>query len=171
MRKILELDWNEQFHGNIPNAFLQELSSHGIADRRLLKERWLDELDTCEILIFDHLCLILQAYCLIFPIHSQDKEESTECSEKYLIPCKWPTSVVSKEEYALYDFKVTFDFKKFLPSEVYYRLVCWLLMSAEREDNENVFSQKESIIHDVKDCDWRIEHKATEHVLEVSMKG
>ena len=174
MRKIVELDWIEEFHDDIQNAFLQELSCQGIADRHLLKERWSDELETCEILSFSHLCLILQAYCLIFPIHSQDKvKESAECSEKYLIPCKFPlrpTSVVSEEEYALYDFKVTFDFEKFLPSEVYHRLVCCLLMSAEREDN-NVFSQEESIIHDVRDCDWRVEHKATEHVLEVSMKG
>jgi len=158
----VELDWNEDYEG-IKNTSIQELIKKGIADKHLLEKRWSEELDILnerwsdELNTFDlsHLCLILQAYCLIFPIHSQDKEnESVKCSAKYLIPCKLPDRrdgpAISEEEFAFYDFKVIFDFKKFLPSEVYHRFICWLLMLAKREDDKNSFTQRHTLVVSMK---------------------
>ena len=179
MRKIVELDYSKDREGVRP-ASLQDLSVYGIADKHLLEKCWKQELEACGNLKLNHLCFVLQAYCLIFPIESKSPEEqpgqseSTDCSQRYLIPCKLPLTVdVSRlsDDYSLFDFKIYFDFEKFLPAEVYHRFVCRLIMLADREDSKNVFTQAECIIHHVKGWDWWVEHKALSHTLEISIKG
>ena len=175
----MDLDHNKEYEGIKP-ASLQDLGVYGIADKHLLEKRWKEELEACGNLKLNHLCFILQSYCLIFPIESKSSEEqpgqseATDCSQRYLIPCKFPLTVDASrlsDDNNLFDFKIYFDFEKFLPAEVYHRFVCRLIMLADREDSKNVFTRAECIIHHVKGWDWRVEHKALGHALEISIKG
>lgn len=176
MRKVIELDHSKAYEGITP-ASLQQLGEFGIADKHLLEKCWNEELKACGNLKLDHLCYMLQSYCLIFPIVSPERQLDKlefEDSQRYLIPCKLPNELdLSKyaEDFKLFDFKVYFNFDNFLPAEIYHRFVCRLIMIAKRNDRKNIFTKKESIIHDAKSWDWWVEYKASIHNLEVSIKG
>lgn len=78
-----------------------------------------------------HLVLILQAYCLLYPVqsiamHGRDTAETDSQQsvvQKYIIPCKLPdNNKISKFTKNYRSFYV--DFCQFLPDEIYHRLMC-----------------------------------------------
>ncbi len=169
MKKIVELD-HEINYDNILPISLKSLGDFGIADKKLLQERWKE--DVTEKVKLDNICSIMQAYCLLIPIVIQCKDapESAENIEKYLIPCKIPDIAMS-EDAEHFDFSVFFDFDKFLPVVVYHRLISRLVLLACDSKEKHCFSKSECIIREVDGLEWWIKFKSTSYCLEISLKG
>ncbi len=170
MKKIVELNHKINYDNIFPSS-LKSLGDLGIADKHLLQERWKEEVT--EKVKLDHICSIMQAYCLLIPIAVQCKDapESAENNiEKYLIPCKIPDIAMS-EDAEHFDFSVLFDFDKFLPVVVYHRLISRLVLLARDSRQKHCFSKSECIIREVDDLEWWIKFKSPSYCLEISLKG
>ena len=89
------------------------------------------------------LCLIFQAYCLIFPVQCEGVSAAGQPeSQKFNVPCKLPFTIQDDDDvYKLSESYATFffDFYDFLPDEIYHRLIClaWKNSKTVREQ-ENV---------------------------------
>ena len=161
----------------------------GVADHDALQKCW--KKFTCQndnaAASFRHLCLILQAYCLIYPIlipieeipscHEAvpKKSRSSDCAREYLIPCKLPElSEELKNSNKLCPdlpwFSMHFNFRGFLPAEIYHQLVCLLLASTETDSSEpNFFTSTVCVLYDIKDSNWKIEYERDFHRLIVGI--
>lgn len=201
MKEIMKLDSDEDNPG-IKNSFVLNLEKSGVADKKLLKTCWEKYLSHSPgKMELRHVCLVLQAYCLIYPIahrkagpvqsascvgHSEAEPEQVDnggtlakVEKKYLIPCKlpqdYPKECLDAMESRHSWFSFYFDFDGFLPAEIYHRLVCKLLQlvdpDAKRSKRPSCFSKTECIINDVEKKDWKVRHKESDHVLEVSVIG
>lgn len=104
------------------------LLNKGMAKQSFLKSLWIDYLSdqVSQERSFQQLCLFLQAFCLIIPASSVNITTSQE--SLYLIPCKLqridepPESPPNIEECI----KFYFDFKGYLPAEIFHRFFCLL---------------------------------------------
>ena len=179
----------------LPNTQIDTFDTKGVADLNLLKVCWKkftnqndNGVTSIEI---RHLCLILRAYCLIFPIRSSILAEKTADSEsnspdlevahaeetsevKYFIPCKLPELTKEDLHSDLPWFSMHFDFCGFLPAEIYHRLVCLLLDTAETDSSPDpqetdVFTSTVCLLHNVKDCHWKVEYERNSHKLFVAV--
>ena len=149
----------------------------GRADYNTLQKCWEDFTSQGAIYIsFKQLCLIFQAYCIIFPIDDNKVE--------YLIPSMFPelTEKLKKEKNEKFEricFYMYFDFKGFLPAQIYYQLVCLLFRGAKIGSPENIFTSTVCVLDDVKphrqwiakdeDCHWKVEYKRDTHKLIVGV--
>lgn len=125
MREVVELDPKGSIPGHDRDQ-VRDLEKHGVASIKLLNSCW------CNIGSPDvnsqHLSLICQAFCLIFPDQS---------GSKYVIPCKLPDkfsegklcSRMSNSRNAILFY---FDFCKFLPDVIYHRLICLMVSKCSR---------------------------------------
>ena len=192
MKVIMELSKSKSKSKKLANTQIDTLNTRGVADLNVLKECWEDF--TNQSIEIHHMCLILQAYCLIYPIflteeyaminsstsasHSQENLDSSNCVEKYLIPCKLPELSEEVEQNLRPDlpwFSMYFDFSSFLPAEIYHRLVCLLLASEtdsqgpRRPPLTNVFTSTMCVLYKVKDLHWKVEYKRNCHKLIISV--
>ena len=131
-------------YGSAHNAEdIRQLLNHGLAKKSFLKSLWIDYLERSnqetQERSFDQLCLFLQAFCLIIPASSVNITTSQEFL--YLIPCKLqgkdelPESPPDIEEWV----KFYFDFKGYLPAEIFHRLFCLLARDSTDSTHENTF--------------------------------
>lgn len=74
MKIVMELEVGE---GQIPNTDVEELNDKGMTKSSILWECW-NKLCKDEV-SFYRLCLILQSFCLIFPVSSRDSQP-VQCS-------------------------------------------------------------------------------------------
>ena len=159
----------------------------GVADEDALLKCWMKFIsqDDNPAERFKHLCLILQAYCLIYPIPEEAASychepvlKKARCVRKYLIPCKLPElseelKNSKKLRPELSWFSMDFNFRKFLPAEIYYQLVCFLLTSSETDsppDQEpNFFTSTVCVLYNIKDSHWKIEYERDSHRLIIAI--
>ena len=175
MKIVMELkDGDPRFSGED----LVDLKETGIASATLLRDSWKDYLDTD--VSFEKLCLMLQAYCLIFPIRdvagspnqlqSDDHEALPRFAQeadttKFLVPSMLPD--VKLEDFSCYNYTFYFDFQEFLPAEVFHRFVCLMLARQSPEDPQ--LSANCCQFYEVEGSDWQLEKVETGHVLPVSV--
>ena len=151
MKPIVELtrmDNNDQ----LEYTQLQCLDSNGEADYEVFEACW----KGLSCISVDHLCLIFQAYGLIYPVeHSADIPRNNN----YIIPCKLPEDIDNSDVYegSLWT-TFYFDFFGFLPNEIYYQLMCLALSNCKAQCSiQNWYSKRKCFFVDLKDTNWIIE--------------
>ena len=159
-----------------------KLDDTGIASESLLREKWADFYSESESgPSFHQLCLILQAYCLIFPLKGCQSQTlpalssaNGQTTKSFLVPSKMPEK--AKEDKVDSDVPwivFYFDFEKFLPEDIYHRLICIMLASADDHTSEELmpkFSKSWSCFYDIDESHWRFEYQRKLHRLKVSIQ-
>ena len=178
MKVIMELSLEKNEEG-VPQSKLLTLTEDGIADIDLLKECWkqyLPKSDSPSAITVHHLCLILQAYCLIYPVPLPKK--ATDCSlssgnmasedvvQQFIIPCKLPKDLDDKkcEMDPNYCCTFYFDFEGFLPEEIYHRLI--FLVPKTDTPSECCYSNKRCTLW-LMDTKWVFEIEKEKHRLKI----
>lgn len=152
MKGIMKLDTMKKVPGT-KSEEISDLEVHGDADLKLLKCCWKNESISLSDDEMRHLCLVLQAYCLIYPLKSTATAGSTDscnAQTKYIIPCKLPdpSKIDMKEHMWICKCVVFyFDFKKFLPNEIYHRLICLASSKAKPKRDRCCYSSKKCIFY------------------------
>ena len=187
MGAIVELDPSDpDFHGDRKPAM--KLTKAGIASKELLMEVWGDILaDTADRnRSFDHLCTILKAYCLIYPLkestvrsledHSSTSESLETLSVRhFLVPCMLPDAErIKGRDDNHWDWIIFyFDFESFLPEELYHRLLCQLIAEFQRTNSNSLtppqFSKRFCRFNNIYDCNWKVELLRDVHRLKISV--
>ena len=220
MKQVMEL---KNGTGVIPNMDMNELEENGIAKVEVLEKCWTELCEEGQEFNFKLLLLLLQSFCLIFPIAQsipippqksqaspnvavssqlpaaassmslsdspatslpeyqqsaqQDDQtskitiriqsEASSASERvaiYLIPSMLPDDQPSDEQSAGYKKAFYFDFKDFLPNEVYHRLLC-LMLRDQPAKKDSILNANYFKVCGVHGCNWLIKRKDTK--LEV----
>lgn len=150
MKVVMELKTTRKIPG-LPSSLINELVRNGIADLKLLEHCWKDSI-TPDVKIY-HLCLMLQANCLIYPVQST----SGNLVQKYIIPSKLPATIdMDKHSWVSGCATFYFDFKKFLPNEIYHKLIC-LASSEAKPPNSNHFSSERCVFYELLGTNWVME--------------
>ena len=177
MRAVMELH-PSVFHGDRKLAV--RLNKEGVASKELLMEIWhefLPDSDDCSQ-SFHHLCSILKAYCLIYPLKENTVPNSESKSEElpspsissnfdsqserqlvtntklFLIPCMLPESTKRKDDSHLNWITFYFDFEKYLPEVLYHRFICQLIADCHTSPQ---CSKSWSRFNNIFGCNWKIE--------------
>ena len=109
MKDIVELKTDHGFKEQLLNHTQIQQLRDGFADFSVFKIFWKRYVDGSPLVItMRHLCLIFQAYCLIYPVHSVNACGRTD-EQKYIIPCKLPDKINGEHAY-LQDNKKLFNF-------------------------------------------------------------
>ncbi len=124
------------------------------------------------------LSVILQAFCLIYPTSGNDSQaDSASCHSEsptnkcFVIPSMLPE--LQDEELAqrsLPWMEFYFDFEKFLPVEVYHRLVCMLMAAAQKRRGKIRVSRFLCCFDGVHDCKWKVELEDLQHRMKISIR-
>ena len=180
MRNVMELQTGKG--SKLANYEILEVEKTGCAKLSLLRKCCWNELNDDD---FANLILMLQSFCLIFPLpsseappsfgssstsilstqdkahahHSQSEEQTSLMLDTlYLIPSKLHTDV--DQPCGNYKFSFVFDFGGFLPEQVYHRLLCLML----KRQSETVgfklkgeFTAQYFKIKGVEKCNWMIQ--------------
>ncbi len=190
MQVIMELT-SEMDYKHLEGSQVGNLERTGIASLEILETRWKKFLPSSPSDIeLRHLCLILQAYCLIYPhhdVHGADTTDTTDTSDstsatsgsdggsqkkkedkKYIIPCKLPEDFQdpnwpNKETCTFY-----FDFEQFLPVEIYHKLICLASTSAKPPyPYKNKYSYKKCSFYGLEKAHWVMEIDPYAHRLKI----
>ena len=156
---------------------VQTLEDEGIADVEVLNECWKKFVSvpgSPPDIEIRHLCLILQAYCLIYPVQSTLAEcqdptppsqspasisvSKKEKVQKYIIPCKLPDDLPECQVKKITNCRWTtffFEFEYFLPDEVYHRILCLASSEAKPPRKKcNVYSNKRCLYYGLFETNW-----------------
>ncbi len=188
MRAVVELD-SENYSGDRTPAVT--LVDDGIASKELLMEIWAEFLSDTDDRdqLFHHLCTILKAYCLIYPLkknaipnledrteeapspsdsssHSESERQPVAINKVFLIPCMLPENVERKDDRHLNWITFFFDFENFLPEVLYHRFLCQLLANCHTSPQ---CSKSWSRFNKIHGCNWKIELKRDVHRLKISV--
>ena len=191
MRAVVELNTGD-FPGD--RKLAARLKKEGIASDELLLTIWNEFLPRTDNRdqSFHHLCTILKAYCLVYPLkectvpNSEDNTEepssqsisSSESPAKqmkteklFLIPCMLPESATGDDHLSWITFY--FDFEKFLPEVVYHRFVCQLIAEFQKTDSKlrsrPQFSKSLCRLYNINECNWKVELLRDDHRLKISV--
>ena len=179
MKIIMELGRTSQGDRRL----IIKLHDTGIASEGLLREKWADFCSESESggPSFHQLCLILQAYCLIFPlkgfqpqIEAAPLSANGQTTKSFLVPSKMPEK--AEEDKVGSDVpwvEFYFDFEKFLPEVIYHQLICIMLACAGDHTSEEVmprFSKSWSCFYDIEESHWKFEYQRKLHRLKVSIQ-
>ena len=169
MKIVMELKHGDR---RFPGKDLVALKKTGIASSALLQTSWKDHFP------FKKLCLMLQAYCLIFPIRdmagspnqSQSDDHEADITE-FLVPSMLPD--LKLEDISCCNYTFYFDFRGFLPAEVFHRFVCLMLARMSPTCKDTKQKRKLSAnccqFYEVEGSHWQLEKVETGHVLQVSV--
>lgn len=179
MKIIMEL--NRKSEGD--RRLIIKLDDTGVASEELLRQKWANFYSESERgPSFHQLCLILQSYCLIFPLKGflsptepvLDSSATGQITKSFLVPSKMPENAEEDEIDSDVPWVVFyFDFEKFLPEVIYHRLICIMLANADDCPTEEVkpkFSQSWSCFYDIEESHWKFEHQRKLHRLKVSIQ-
>ena len=163
MRVVVELG-SKTAAESISNCQVLKFKRDCIADFDVFTACWKDSLPKGSTITLHQLCLIFQAYCLIFPVQCESMHSAGQAeSRKFIIPCKLPFTIKDDYVYKLSESFVTFyfDFNDFLPDEVYHRLICLAWKDSENEQGKliNRLSKRSSFFVNLKNTNWLIEHE------------
>ena len=155
MRIVMELKMGRGC--TFTNQEKKYLEETGRAKLSLLRKCWQDYRDD-----FDNLILMLQSFCLVFPLPAPTAKLDTPTTDtEYLIPSKLCLKKFHECHVRNFNFSFEFDFGGFLPEEVYHRLLCLMLKQVPGGSNqlEGKFTAKYFKIYDVKNCNWVVQMK------------
>ena len=192
MRTVLELKLHVGTGSSMTNAEMLEFKKTATADASLLRKCW--EEFTDEVHVFRQLCLMLQSFCLIFPLPQSESQppersSSTPASSQsaeqgsgtqqinrsqsegqppskpvttYLIPSMLPELPCPTDESLKksYDFSFSFDFRGFLPVEVYHRLLCLMMRDQKKEKtrkSKDMFTAEFFQVKCIQECNWMVQ--------------
>ena len=151
MKVIMELKTTRKEPG-VPSSLINELEMNGIADLKLLEHCWKKFVASPDVEM-RHLCLMLQANCLIYPV----QPTSGNSVQKYIIPSKLPHDIdMSKYSWVSGCATFYFDFRKFLPDEIYHKLIC-LASSEAKSPDSNCYSSKCCVFYNLSGTNWVME--------------
>lgn len=145
---------------------------HGEVSLDVLKKLWGDSengIPETKTVDPEKLAIVLQAYCLIHSCNSETSD--TKC---FITPSMLPSDLSNDKKQKLehsdwIDFY--FDFEKFLPVEVFHRLVCMLMAEVHKSDFHKCnLSQSLCSFPRICHCIWKVELKNLEHKIKVSVK-
>ncbi len=173
MRGIVEA---EDCDGIASEHFLH-LDSSGVASMELLKNYLMKFISGSSDISLDNLLLILRSYCLIFPLQPEPKalsspEGTDGAHAEYSVPCKLPDDLDDKDVDILEEKCCVFyfDFCRFLPDEIYHRLMC--LASAKSKPQRrkpNIFSKRRCVFHSLFGTYWIMEAEREMHRLKFTV--
>ena len=171
MKRVMELPKADQKYNE---KDLRDLKRTGIANMSLLKECWKGCYDEApnSMCSFSQLCLILQAYCLVFPLQPQTAQQLSSQSPrdvKFLIPSMLPSEAVSKCNYLAREKAFYFDFHGFLPAQIFYHLIC-LLTKSQRETQLPKFSATQCIFDNIEGRRYQLDMEPDCHRLKISVR-
>ena len=189
MRAVVELDPGGYCRDRQPAV---ELSNKGVASKELLVDIWdeflpdTDDKDQS----FHHLCTILKAYCLIYPLkestvpnlevkseeppspsvssnsESRSVRQAVAITDFFLIPCMLPEKTKWKGDHHLNWITFYFDFEKFLPEVLYHRFICQMIAECRTRLQ---CSKSWSRFINIRGCNWKIEPLRDVHRLKISV--
>ena len=190
MREVIEL---QSGTGRLTNDETDAFGETACAKVTLLRTCWKELQDD----VFHQLCLMLQSFCLIFPLpmgespglpqvmptqrdaepsqktnHSQSEGHTSLKPETvYLIPSKLCIESQPTAESIIKSLKFTFvfDFHGFLPVEVYHRLLCLMLKNQScGHKSKGTFTAEYFKVYHVHECNWMVQMVGSK--LRVSVK-
>ena len=159
MREIMELTPGKSMPG-LDNHLVVQLEKSGVAGIELLQFCWRQHVSSA--VDFRHLCLICKTYSLIFPDQSD---------KNYVIPCKLPeklsdNKIVKRMTKSATEFY--FDFRNFLPDEIYHRLICLMISNVDNVHHcNNQYSHLKCYFDGVLGTKWIIEKEEAKQRLRV----
>ena len=176
MKIIMELNRTSQG----VRSLIIKLDDTGIASEELLRQTWAGFYSESERgPSFHQLCLILQSYCLIFPLKGFQSPALTssatgQITKSFLVPSKMPENAKEDEVDCDVPWVVFyFDFEKFLPEVIYHRLICIMLANADDYTSDYVkpkFSKSWSCFYDIEESHWKFEYQRKLHRFKVSIQ-
>lgn len=153
----MELKTDKRIDG-LSKSQINKLNERGVTDYEVLKVCW-KSFVTSEVGI-KHIILILQAYCLIYPL---------KLTAEYIIPSKLPDKFRCpqlKRMEACPTFY--FDFHQFLPDEIYHRLICLITSEAKPQKHlPHCYSEKKCFFSGLMDTEWIIQMEVKEQRLKI----
>ena len=158
---------SESEAGRLSTSQVLKFERDSIADLEVFSACWklrVESLPKGSITV-RQLCLIFQAYCLIFPVQCEGVSAAGHPeSQKFIVPCKLPFTIQDDNVYALSKSYVTFffDFYDFLPDEIYHRLICLALKyskPARGQEIVNRMSKRSCFFVNLEKTNWLIEHQ------------
>ncbi|SMN12513.1 hypothetical protein SPBRAN_1295 [uncultured Candidatus Thioglobus sp.] len=152
----------------------------GVADYSVFEVFWKEFVagsDSPSAITVRHLCLIFQAYCLIYPVHSVDACGITAGSDeqKYIIPCKLPDRINDDRVCKIienHDATFYFDFYEFLPDEIYHRLICLAskkCLIRRKQCFYNCYSKSKCFFFDLLETNWVLEFQEEKQQLVIAV--
>ena len=169
MMFLMELSKGE---GEIPTTVVEDLKDSGTTKSSTLRKCWKEVCSDDDS--FYQLCLILQSFCLIFPVPHNDSQLAPhktdgDLNQTYLIPSMLPDcGSPAASHIAIYKIHFCFDFCGFLPVEVYHRLLC-LMMRDQRVSRGN-FTAKYFRVMQVHGQNWMVQRLDTKLNVFVTYK-
>ena len=191
MKRVMELRKGDQKY---PGEDIRDLKRRGIGNASLLGKCWEGCYSESAGCSFKQLCLILQAYCLIYPLQPpppgrSNSEPATSASTqeppsrsqseadvnfpimmKFLVPCMLPSEPIPDDPIK----KVTFffDFNGFLPAEIFHRLICLMIARSAATQGRKItpeFSATQCRFYNVEGRKWQLEMEPDCHRLKISV--
>lgn len=172
MRVIMELDYDVP---GLRGEQTRDLNIYGVADLEVLEVCWKEFISAQSNIEIRHLCLMLQAYCLIYPVQTLTTISGKNVSiPRYIIPCKFPTEIEPDvmPKWVKKCATFYFDFDGFLPDEIYHRLVCLASSEAKpppKKHDHQRYSSKICIFYRLLDTNWVIEMERHEQRLKIGV--
>ena len=188
MKKVVELKAGRG--AEMTNAEQILLEDTGCAKLSLLKRCWSNLGDED----FHRLILMLQSFCLVYPLPKSPEKDDTKplcaqlnptpcvllqpdqqslkeepgqsafslpsLNQTYLIPSKLQEKEFDKDQLTKYfNFSFEFDFRGFLPVEVYHRLLCLMLKKLPQRSRKPryIFTANHFKIYEVEGCNWVVQ--------------
>ena len=158
---------SESDAGRLSTTQVLRFKRDGIADLDVFSACWKLPVESLpeDSITVRQLCLIFQAYCLIFPVQCEDVSAAGPPeSQKFIVPCKLPLTIQDDNGYRLSECFVTFyfDFYDFLPDEIYHRLICLALKISKTKKGRhlvNKLSKRSCFFANMEKTKWLIEHE------------
>ncbi len=162
---------------------LDNLKETGIASELLLRKCWEGYYsETEDEVTFPQLCLMLQAYGLIYPVERCSPLNPSDRTPTYvsslqpltqsdgtlssirdfLVPCMLPEQNEESQDEKQVWITFYYDFSSFLPEVIYHRLICLMLAQSEAQGSKQSLqltkgSSKFNDIGGYRDSRWKIE--------------
>ena len=161
MMVVVELNTKNSVR-NLTKSQIGSLVAKGIADLKIIEVCWKEFVQSASINI-QHLCLMFQAYCLIYPVQSsalankKSRSNPARQDDFYMIPCKLPDIISDKKVYKAIKKFATFyfDFCQYLPDEIYHRLICLASTKCEGSSSLcNCYSKRSSFFVGLEKTNW-----------------
>ena len=177
MQIIMELPEN---YGQITGRELRDLRN-GLVSLQVLGKVWSDRIipETEKSLVNERkLSIILQAFCLIHPVMrnslSSDSEDPADLKKLWfvipsLLPRPSSQNQIGQNDLSWISFY--FDFQKFLPREVYYRLICMFVAETRKTGKKTPYELSSCLCRfdRICSCKWKIELEALQHRIKISV--
>ena len=150
------------------NKEIHQLQTSGKTTASCLKSCWQKQFD-------EHVYKFMQAYGLICPINAPSTHyDTSSVNESYLVPCMLPDEIIRPDgtpRPTLDGSYFVFDFKSFLPEEVFFRFICLALKKTQEAGIPNpLYSRKRCVIFKMNNCHWDITFNREKHIFQVTVR-